>query len=131
MGQLLLNAAPINELGRGIYSPLMKWQRIQKGKKKNKKQLTCVYEDVENGLPEEKQGSREKKRNKTKHKGVCGKVSKLCSLQWVEKIELILGNPGEWAEGAGEDRGESGPVTTAGLLPGPARRAPENEEPTS
>lgn len=64
MGQLLLNAAPINELGRGIHSPLMKWQRIQKGKKK--KQLTCVYEDVENGLPAEKQGFGEKKRNKTK-----------------------------------------------------------------
>ena len=93
--------------------------------KKKKKQLTCVYEDVENGLPAEKQGSREKKRNKTKHKGVCGKVSKLCSLQ------LILGNPGEWAEGAGEDRGETGPVTTAELLPDPARRAPKNEEPTS
>ena len=63
MGQLLLNAAPINELGRGIHSPLMKWQRIQKGKKK-KKQLTCVYEDVENGLPAEKQGSREKNATK-------------------------------------------------------------------
>ena len=42
MGQLLLNAAPINELGRGIYSPLMKWQRIQKGKKNQKTADLCL-----------------------------------------------------------------------------------------
>ena len=77
------------------------------------------------GCQQKNKAPGKKKRNKTKHKGVCGKVSKLCSLQ------LILGNPGEWAEGAGEDRGESGPVTTAELLPDPARRAPKNEEPTS
>ena len=56
------------------------------------------------------------------------KYPKPCTLQWIEKIELILGNPGGWAEGVGEDRGESGPVTTAGLLPDPARRTQENEE---
>lgn len=57
------------------------------------------------------------------------KQPKVCSLQWIEKIQLILGNPGERAEGAGEDR-ESGPVTIAGPLPDPARRTPEDEEPT-
>ena len=48
------------------------------GKKKNKKQLTCVYEDVENGLPAEEQGSKEKtQKNKTKqNKDVCGKAAK-------------------------------------------------------
>ena len=81
----------------------------------------------------EEQGSKENnahtKNNKTKNTRMSvEKYPKPCTLQWIEKIELILGNPGGWAEGVGEDRGESGPVTTAGLLPDPARRTQENEE---
>lgn len=45
---------------------------------KKKKQLTCVDEDVENGLPAEEQGSKEKtQKNKTmQNKDVCGKAAK-------------------------------------------------------
>lgn len=67
--------------------------------------MTCVYEDVENGLPAEEQGSKENAKIKQcKTRMSVEKQPKVCSLQWIEKIQLILGNPGERAEGAVEDR---------------------------